>query len=85
MILRLSVLLIAAGLFVAGPSLAQTTPQHKTSLAQVPAKKQHTVGGGGGGGGTNNPLPAATKQHTAGGGGGGGGTDNPLPNGAVKQ
>jgi hypothetical protein len=59
-ILRLSGILVAAGLFVAGPSFAQTTPQHKATLAQqVPAKKQHTVGGGG----TNNPLPdGAIKQ-----------------------
>jgi hypothetical protein len=84
---QFSAALVAAGLLVAGPAIAQTSSQTKAPMTaqQTPPHKQPTAGGGGGGGGTNNPLPGgATKQQTAGGGGGGGGTDNPLPAGGAS-
>jgi hypothetical protein len=83
---QFSAALVAAGLLVAGPAIAQTSSQTKAPMtAQQTPHKQPSAGGGGGGGGTNNPLPGgATKQQTAGGGGGGGGTDNPLPAGGAS-
>jgi hypothetical protein len=71
-ILSLSVVLVGAGLLVAAPALAQSTPDQMKSAQ---AAKQKTDGGpsdggfntGPASGATSGPSQGANKQHTDGG------------------
>jgi hypothetical protein len=83
---QFSTALMAAGMLIAGPALAQTTTDHKKPVTTAQAKKQKSDGEGPSDGGFNvGPASGAKKQRTDGEGPSDGGFNTGPASGAIQK